>query len=161
MEYWRGEEDEWICDRRRYGKIKSLGRGTFSKVLLAVPFDDAQPLEMAIKVVNLDATDDAPAERITSSAKRELDILKKCCHPSITHLLAYSELPEKVIFGIQYSRGGDLFEFASRHRQLLTPVLVKKIFREVVLAVHYLHETMHVVHRDLKLESPPQLTNPY
>jgi len=63
-------------------------------------------------------------------------------------------LPDKCLFGLHYSPGGDLFDFASRQRPLLTPVLVKTIFRELVLAVQYLHETMHVVHRDLKLESP-------
>jgi protein-serine/threonine kinase len=117
--------------------------------------ENAETGQLAIKVVHLDATDDAPAARITSSAKRELDILKKINHPCITRLLAYTELPEKCLFGLHYSQGGDLFDFASKHRSLLTPPLVKRIFKELVLAVQYLHETMHVVHRDLKLESPP------
>jgi protein-serine/threonine kinase len=148
----------------RYIKLKSLGRGTFSKVILAEPFestssydDNPFPLPdlLAIKVVNLDSHDDAPADRITSSAKRELDILKKVSHPSITRLLAYKELPEKCLFALQFSRGGDLFDFASRNRGLLTPSLVKRIFKELALAVQYLHTEMHVVHRDLKLESSP------
>ena len=108
---------------------------------------------MAIKVVNLDATDDAPASRISSSAHRELAILKKISHPCISRLLAYKELPDKTLFGLNYSRGGDLFNFASQHKELLTPMLVKRIFKELCLAVEYLHEKMHVVHRDLKLES--------
>jgi protein-serine/threonine kinase len=87
-----------------------------------------------------------------------LDILKKSNHPCITRLLAYKELlPDKCLFGLQYSLGGDLFDFASKHRELLTPLLVKRIFREVTLAVQYLHELMHVVHRDLKLESNASL----
>ncbi len=161
MEWWRTDDDDvWNHCQKRYVKTKSLGRGTFSKVILAEPFDQTEtcqssllPELLAIKVVNLDATDDAPANRITSSARRELDILKKINHPSITRLLAYKELPDKFLFGLQFSKGGDLFDFASKHRDLLTPTLVKKIFRELALAVQYLHESMHVVHRDLKLES--------
>lgn len=146
--------------------MRSLGRGAFSKVILAEPFDSTEtfqlsllPERLAIKVVNLDATPDAPADRITSSARRELDILKKISHPSITRLLAYKQLPDKYLFGLQFSKGGDLFDFASKHRDLLTPPLVKKIFRELTLAVQYLHESMHVVHRDLKLESLPPLAS--
>jgi len=159
LDYWRTEDDEWIYSPTEYLKTKSLGRGTFSKVILATPLDslddtnNASAELLAIKVVNLDATDDAPASRITSSAKRELEILKKINHPCITRLLAYTELPEKCLFGLHYSRGGDLFDFASRQRPLLTPAFVKTVFRELVLAVQYLHETMYVVHRDLKLES--------
>jgi protein-serine/threonine kinase len=169
LEYWRTQDDEWISSPTQYIKTKSLGRGTFSKVILATPLENPAPSIdpssklLAIKVVNLDATEDAPASRISSSARRELEILKKINHPCITRLLAYKEVPEKCLFGLQYSRGGDLFDFASRQRPLLTPVFVKAVFRELVLAVQYLHETMYV-HRDLKLESmsphpppPPRL----
>jgi len=155
--------------------VKPLGRGSFSKVILAEPFettatskdvslDGTLPEYIAIKVVLLEAVDDAPAERIASSARRELDILKRISHPSITRLLAYKECPQKCLFGLKFSAGGDLFDFASRHRGLLTPILVKRTFRELALAVLYLHEEMYVVHRDLKLESqsppppPPQHT---
>jgi protein-serine/threonine kinase len=108
---------------------------------------------MAIKLVRLDATSDASADRIQSSAKRELDILKRINHPCITRLLAYKEEGDKCLFGLGFSPGGDLFEFASRNKTLLTPGLVKRVFKEIVLAVKYLHDEMHVVHRDLKLES--------
>jgi len=151
--------------------LKSLGRGSFSKVILAGPFEVTATAEdgslngtlpeyIAIKVVLLEAVDDAPVERITSAARRELDILKRISHPSITRLLAYKECPDKCLFGLEFSPGGDLFDFASRHRGLLTPILVKRTFRELALAVLYLHEEMYVVHRDLKLESqsPPTTT---
>ena len=150
--------------------MKSLGRGSFSKVILAGPFEVTATAEdgslngtlpeyIAIKVVLLEAVDDAPVERITSAARRELDILKRISHPSITRLLAYKECPDKCLFGLEFSPGGDLFDFASRHRGLLTPILVKRTFRELALAVLYLHEEMYVVHRDLKLESQPPPTH--
>jgi protein-serine/threonine kinase len=161
LDYWRDENDEWVYAPTRYVKLKSLGRGTFSKVLLAEPLDLSNPNSftlpayMAIKLVRLGATPDASADRIQSSAKRELDILKRINHPCIARLLAYKEEGDKCLFGLGFSPGGDLFEFASRNKALLTPVLVKRVFKEIVLAVKYLHDQMHVVHRDLKLESTP------
>ena len=160
LEFWRTPDNQWLSSPGRYVRLKALGRGTFSKVVLCEPFDPShdcrilQPDMLAIKVVKLDATIDASADRITSSARRELDILKKISHPCITRLLAYKELPDKCLFGLQFCPGGDLFDFASKNRSLLNPPLVKIIFRELCEAVYYLHETMHVVHRDLKLESP-------
>lgn len=144
-------------------RVKALGRGAFSKVVLCEPFDPSndcrvvQPEFLAIKVVRLEPTFDASADRLSSSAKRELEILKKISHPCISHLLAYKELPNKCLFGLAFSPGGDLFDFASRNRPLLTPPLVKLVFRELCEAVRYLHEEMHIVHRDLKLESPPSV----
>ncbi|KAK9473475.1 kinase-like domain-containing protein [Dipodascopsis tothii] len=53
---------------------------------------------------------------------------------------------------LPYCRGGDLFDLASRHRDVLTPRLVKRIFAELASAVHYIHAN-NIVHRDIKLEN--------
>ena len=148
---------------RRWRSIKVIGKGTFSKVFLAtsqaVPpgsFDEAQldPSKLvAVKISEHGPAGGADEQRIKHSLDRELAILRSISHPSIVRLLAINEQsPQRTELVMSYSRGGDLFEFASQERTLLRPELVQRFFAELVDAVSYLHSQL-IVHRDIKLES--------
>merc|ERR1711939_103201 len=58
----------------------------------------------------------------------------------------------RALLVMNYCPGGDLFEVATKHREVLVPTLVRRIFSELVSATRYLHQKF-VVHRDIKLES--------
>ena len=156
--------------------MRLLGQGTFSKVILAVsegpdngrqsmdedwslrncnsPTDVSQDSKqlVAVKVIEHGPAGGASEERVESSLKRELDIMKSVHHPSVVQLKAYSVEPSRALLVLRYCPGGDLFDVASQKHSLLKPALIRRIFAELVAATRYLHEQF-IVHRDIKLES--------
>lgn len=162
--------------RRRWRALKPLGEGTFSKVILATsqldneddtidenavtsgsvtsqqePEMDSKKL-VAIKICEHGPKGGASEERILLQLKRELELMKGLHHPSLIDLRAFNMEETRMILVLGYCAGGDLFDIASEHPELLKPALIKRMFAEQVMAVKYLHEH-GIVHRDVKLES--------
>jgi protein-serine/threonine kinase len=107
---------------------------------------------VAVKVCEHGPRGGASEERVEMSLKRELEILQSIHHPSLVDLKAWSIEPTRAILILSYCAGGDLFDVATTHRNVLAPSLLRRIFAELVGAVRYLHER-RIVHRDIKLES--------
>jgi protein-serine/threonine kinase len=169
--------------KRRWRAVKFLGQGTFSRVMLATSQtqeDDESPIPtsadldalssetaqklrrtlVAVKVCEHGPRGGASEERIEMSLKRELEIMQSINHPSLVQLKAWSIEQTRAILIMSYCVGGDLFDVATQHRELLSPSLLRRMFAELVGAVQYLHQR-RICHRDIKLESaspsPPDM----
>ena len=166
--------------KRRWRALRTLGEGTFSRVMLATSqldggeekddaddvfgqrtdrmetsvseFDRKRRQLVAIKVCEAGPRGGASEQRIEMSLKRELDIMISIHHPSLVHLKAWNIEETRALLVLSYCPGGDLFEVASRYRSILVPSLLRRMFAELTEAVQYLHKR-HIVHRDIKLES--------
>lgn len=162
--------------RRRWRAVRVLGQGTFSQVVLATSqtslslsddegYNSSSGLHspesapqrerrslVAVKICEHGPRGGASEDRIEMSLKRELEIMQSIRHPSLVNLKAWSIEPTRAILVLSYYPGGDLFEVATGHREILSPQLVRRMFAELVGAVTYLHG-MKIVHRDIKLES--------
>ena len=164
VEYFQacGRYDKKI---RRWRAVRELGEGTFSRVVLGTSQmylggdetrADMASLDrktlVAVKVCEQGPKGGASQERIEMSLKRELEIMQSIHHPSLVDLKAWNIEPTRAVLVLGYSPGGDLFDVATKYRHVQTPGLMRRIFAELVGALHFLHEK-GIVHRDIKLES--------
>ncbi|KAL1588851.1 hypothetical protein WHR41_02622 [Cladosporium halotolerans] len=151
--------------KKKFRQLRQLGQGTFSKVVLATderitvnpapphPEELLDPARVvAVKIVEHGPAGGADKERIDTSLRREVEMLKSITHPSLIHLKACEYQETRTLLVLTYCPGGDLFELASAKREVLTPPMVQRMFAELVSAVRYLHKNW-IVHRDIKLEN--------
>ena len=152
--------------KRKYRPIRELGKGTFSRVVLATSqklpasttLDESseswlEPCSLvAIKVVQHGPAGGADEARVDRGLRREVEILRELTHPTLIHLKAFDYSESEALIVLQYCPGGDLFELASEHKPLLTAPVVQRMFAELVIALQYLHN-LWIVHRDVKLEN--------
>lgn len=83
--------------------------------------------------------------------RREIQIMSSIRHPNIVHIYEVFENKDKIVLVMQNASGGELYEFLNE-RKVLNDAEARRIFRQVVAAVYYIHK-YKICHRDLKLEN--------
>lgn len=131
----------------QYTFQRILGSGSFSKVKLAI--DRRTGEEVAIKMI--DAEEVYNNVRLQETLLREVDIMRKVRHSNIVHFREVTLLKDSICLVMDYVPGQELFQYVAQKRRL-SEEEAARILREVLLAIHYLHQ-VGVVHRDLKLEN--------
>ncbi|KAI1310233.1 NUAK SNF1-like kinase 2 [Mortierella claussenii] len=138
--------------RRKYGDIRgytyigTIGQGNFGKVLLAE--NDITGEQVAVKILE---KSQFKSEQQRLHATREARLMATLRHPNIVDVKAVMEDDYRILIVMENLTGGELFDYIS-NKGSLDEKEARRIFRQIVLAIHYCHES-NVVHRDLKPEN--------
>lgn len=142
-----------------YNDVRALFglRGTSALVLFFLPdiandFGISSTREKGKKVaVKIHNRQKIRAQQLEEKVKREIKILKMCMHPHIIRLYEVIETPTDVYVFIEYSSGGELFDYIVE-RGRLTEKEARRFFQQILSGVEYCHKNM-IAHRDLKPEN--------
>ncbi|XP_038054426.1 NUAK family SNF1-like kinase 1 [Patiria miniata] len=129
----------------RFEFVRTLGSGTYGKVKLAVQLDTKE--EVAIKCIPKSKIDNAADLR---RLRQEIEVMSSLRHPHIIQVTEVFESRDKIIMVMEHAAGGELYDYINDGKVSATEA--KRLFRQIVSAVHYLHKN-NIVHRDLKLEN--------
>ncbi|XP_067671741.1 testis-specific serine/threonine-protein kinase 3-like [Haliotis asinina] len=123
-----------------------IGSGSYAKVRLVERISDGKIF--AAKVIDRER---APADYVQTFMPRELEIVQSIKHERIANVQEIIQTEKSVFIIMDYAQKGDLLEHIMNNGAPKENV-AKKMFKQIVSAVHYLHE-IGVVHRDLKCEN--------
>lgn len=127
-----------------YNLIEELGFGSFGKVFKAIHKQTG--MIVALKITSKQD----PMSLL--SIRREYEVLRTIDHPYIASFFEYFENEDYCYLAIEYGGDINLLERLNEQEPLHKD-LMKKIFMQLSLAIDYLHNEKHIVHRDIKLEN--------
>ncbi|CAD5222341.1 unnamed protein product [Bursaphelenchus xylophilus] len=146
---WNSAEyqaDVYAGNRIAYYKLnEEIGDGKFSRV--KVGEHSITEDKVAVKIVEKARIE----QRRHHVFKREIRMLDSCHHPNICRLLEYIDTYNQLYIIMELARGQNLQRFVN-HSGPLKELLVRKLFIQVVSAVHHLH-SKNIAHRDIKADN--------
>ena len=128
---------------------KLLGTGSFAKVREGMHIHTSE--KIAIKAVDKNqAKEDS---YVFKNLRREARIMQLLSHPNIIRLLEVVETENSYYMVMELVSGGDVMHhIMSNKYSCLEEHTVKKYIKQMVTAIHYMHEA-GIIHRDLKVEN--------
>ncbi|KAJ3094196.1 serine threonine-protein kinase [Physocladia obscura] len=175
--YFEGDQiGEWVLGHE-------IGHGSFSRVFEASPAAEStlcrhlpSGTTAAIKIVAKVATTttnmsictsspwdvSATGERVGAAAAdqddvrrlldHEIEIWSMLEHPNVLGMIQMMDVDDAIFVVSELAQGGTLLDYIIKHARLQERE-TKKLFKQVVDAVLYLHSIAGVVHRDIKCEN--------
>eukprot|EP01080_Neovahlkampfia_damariscottae_P004609 gene4609-7991_t len=125
---------------------KELGKGAFSKVLLATYKKTGDVY--AIKIISQKLLVENNQVKTVKMEKQVLSMMK---HPHIIGLFCTYIDSESLYFVLELAPGGDLFRYVSRYGKIKSKAIVYYM-AQLVDALEYMHG-LGILHRDLKPEN--------
>ncbi|EOD45168.1 hypothetical protein UCRNP2_8095 [Neofusicoccum parvum UCRNP2] len=153
------DEGQEIPDHSGYFIGKQIGFGGFSVVKEVSTIQNGVKIIRAVKIVRkqVSGKDEAENEKLQTEFEHEVEIWRYLKHPYILPLLTVYDSPFATFCIMQLNTGGTLFDIIRTNRRAGSPALPSKLAKrylyQLASALRYLHEDVHVVHRDVKLEN--------
>ncbi|KAL1628083.1 hypothetical protein SLS56_006013 [Neofusicoccum ribis] len=153
------DEGQEIPDHSGYFIGKQIGFGGFSVVKEVSTIQNGVKIIRAVKIVRkqVSGKDEAENEKLQTEFEHEVEIWRYLKHPYILPLLTVYDSPFATFCITQLNTGGTLFDIIRTNRRAGSPALPSKLAKrylyQLASALRYLHEDVHVVHRDVKLEN--------
>lgn len=135
---------------------KQIGFGGFSVVKEAFKVQDSgSPKRTAVKIVKKQVMGRSEKENedVQAEFDHEVRVWRYLSHPHVLTLDAVYETDFATFCFTKLAIGGTLFDLVRQNRQGLDSTLAKKYIYQLASAIRYLHEDIHIVHRDIKLEN--------
>ncbi|KAL9000333.1 MAG: hypothetical protein Q9169_001050 [Polycauliona sp. 2 TL-2023] len=134
---------------------KQIGFGGFSVVREAYTIEGDERVLRAVKIVRKQVAGkgDFENEQLQAEFEHEVNLWRCLGHRNILPLLAVHLDSHATYCFTKLNTGGTLFDLVRNNRQGLTQELARRYSYQLASAIRYLHEDMHIVHRDIKLEN--------
>lgn len=134
-----------------YKYEKDIGKGAFSKVILATKVDTGE--KFAIKQIDKSYIND---KRYKKYLNNEIFILNNTKHENIIKFHGVKMGMNYIYLMFEYCNGGDLQtclnEYMNRNNKPFPQDVVQHIMRQIISGFVYLHGRQ-ILHRDIKLEN--------
>lgn len=134
---------------------KQIGFGGFSVVREAFTLEGDERVVRAVKIVRKQVAGkgDVENEQLQAEFEHEVGLWRCLAHRNILPLLAVHVTDIATFCFTKLNTGGTLFDLVRNNRQGIKQDLARRYSYQLASAVRYLHEDMHIVHRDIKLEN--------
>ena len=130
-----------------YTVKKSLGKGSFCKVYLAIKNKDDKMV--AIKSISKKVLRRDP--RNLSALVKEIEVLRKVNHSNIVKLYEVYESDDHIRLTMEYIEGRNLMSYF-KHQVAYGEKEVSLLFNQALDVLDYCH-SRNIIHRDLKPEN--------
>ena len=137
-----------VFTKKGYEILHPLGEGNFGMVYKGTAVRNGEPV--ACKVMNLDKIDARFKDKFVT---RELAAMIEAKHKYIIQLIDIFRCNRKVYVFMEFAANGDIMGYC---KKCLGGIPLKKAyhwFRQSCEGLYYLHNTLFIAHRDLKLEN--------
>ncbi|KAI9867843.1 MAG: hypothetical protein M1813_007665 [Trichoglossum hirsutum] len=134
---------------------KQIGFGGFSVVKEAFTIENDRRIRRAVKIVRkrVAGKEERENERLQAEFEHEVLLWRLLNHRHTLPLIAVYDTEFATFCFTQLNTGGTLFDLIRDNRQGLESDLARRYSFQLASALRYLHEDVHVVHRDIKLEN--------
>jgi len=128
-----------------YTQIRVIGSGSFGHAYLVQMGQQFRVMKQ-VDMANM-------GERGRTDAEGEVKVLSKLKHPYIVRYWESFVHEDKLCIIMDYCDGGNLFRYIEKQkkqRALIAEATVMRWFTQMCLALKYMHDDKHVLHRDIK-----------